>query len=209
MSPTPSSGVRIAVSQRSEFFASRRASGDFLDFQLQGWLNAVGVFPIPVPNGVRNRIDSWLRAVSPDGFLLSGGEDIGINPDRDTTELAILRYATRLRLPVLGICRGMQILAHTKGVSLKKVDGHAGTEHALLADPSLGFPDRVNSFHNNVVAICPPGYDVIGRHEDGTIEAIRALELPWEGWMWHPERRDEFERGELARARVIFGAVDG
>lgn len=197
--------IVVAVSQRREFVESRRAWGDFHDFQLQDWLSELPVIAVPVPNRLGKKLTAWLEKVSPDGFLLSGGEDIGDFPERDHAECEMVSYARARLLPVLGICRGMQMLAHTEGVPIIKIPNHVGDEHPLVSVSPLDWPDTVNSFHTNTIEYCPAGYEVTAQHLDGSIEAIRNNQLGWEGWMWHPERRETFSTKEIMRARALYG----
>jgi putative glutamine amidotransferase len=64
--------------------------------------------------------------------------------------------------------------------------------------------DEVNSYHNFSLAHCPPGFVVTARAEDKTIEAIRHTILPWEGWMWHPEREPQFNTTDVMRFRALL-----
>ena len=121
--------------------------------------------------------------------MLSGGNDIGAFPQRDATETYLLDWAARGRKPVLGICRGMQMMAVHGGGSLVPVTGHVRVYHDLDDGGSpAGWPCRVNSYHDFAIAESPPPYTVLARAADGTIEAFGHVDLPWEGWMWHPER---------------------
>lgn len=200
--------VCIAVSQRREFIESRRTWGDFYDFQLQDWLNELPVIAVPVPNRLGDKLEHWLQKVSPDGFLLSGGEDLGEFLERDNTESVILEFARARHLPVLGICRGMQMLARSEGVPIVRISNHVGGEHPLISDSLLEWPEIVNSFHANTIEYCPQGYQITARHPDGSIEAIANSQLGWEGWMWHPERRAKFSEREIRRARALYGLSD-
>jgi putative glutamine amidotransferase len=196
----------VAVSQRVDAVPDRNEVRDALDQRLVQWLVAAGSLPVPIPNDLSNGIGddgttlaSWLEVVDPSMIVLSGGNDIGAFPQRDATEAHLLDWAERGRRPVLGICRGMQIMGTHNGGVLASISGHVGTYHDL-GDCGLpeGWPGRINSYHEYAFMECPPSYNVIARTIDGTIEAFRHVDLPWEGWMWHPER-DPVRRQDIER----------
>lgn len=199
--------ARLAVSQRVDYLPGRQEFRDSLDQRLIGWLQVVGALPIPVPNRFPREqgIEAWLAAINPHAIVLSGGNSIGENFDRDTTEAALIDYASASSLPLLGICRGMQMMAHYEGTGLESSPGHAATRHALRPLNEAAFPEEVNSYHNWRLASCPRGYAVTAEAEDGGIEAIRHRDLPWEGWMWHPEREEPFIQNDIVRARDLLG----
>lgn len=199
----------VAVSQRVDRIEARAETRDALDQRLVRWLLAVGVLPVVVPNGLAgaSALADWLAAIEPQAIVLSGGNDIGEQPTRDATEYALLDYAATLRLPLIGICRGMQMMGSHAGVGLLPVSGHAGTRHPLscqVATEGALLPSEVNSFHNLQLASCPTDFEVLATAPDGALEALRHRSLPWEGWMWHPEREMTFSAMELARARALF-----
>lgn len=196
----------IAISQRVDRLPARAENRDALDQRLTGWVAALGALAVPVPNTLGDDLPHWLDTMRPTALLLSGGNDIGDSPDRDRTETALLQHAGLAGLPVLGICRGMQMMAHRSGGELVPLTGHAGTRHALLRDQiaSGELPAEVNSFHNWGLAACPQDYAVLATAPDGSIEAMRHRTLRWEGWMWHPEREALFATEDIARARLLF-----
>jgi putative glutamine amidotransferase len=116
--------------------------------------------------------------------VLSGGESLGENPTRDLFEEELLVICENKKIPVLGICRGMQMLVKRYGVSPQELEGHAGTVHALQGDVEV----TVNSYHNFGFFTVPPQFQVLSTASDGTVEMIRHINLPWLGMMWHPER---------------------
>lgn len=185
-----------AVSQRVDDVPDRGETRDSLDQALSVWLSKAGVAAFPVPNSLvashtpKISVTTWLDKLAPDLVVLSGGNDIGNAAARDATETAMLTWAERNSRPVLGICRGMQMMGVAAGSALIRLEDHVRTHHELGGD----WPGRVNSFHNFGFMRCPKGYRVISRAEDGSIEAMRHESLPWEGWMWHPER--ETHRGQ-------------
>jgi putative glutamine amidotransferase len=198
-----SEALRVAVSQRVDVWADRGERRDAIDQRLTAFLLAADLLPLLVPNGLESpaRFAAWIQAARPHGIVLSGGNDIGEHPERDLTEGRLLEHGRERRLPVLGICRGMQMMAVHAGGRLKAVNGHVRARHRLQAS---GFPDDVNSFHRFSIDGCPPGYVVTARAEDGTVEAIRHEVLAWEGWMWHPERESSFSAADIGRLRTLF-----
>ncbi|MEP7083605.1 MAG: gamma-glutamyl-gamma-aminobutyrate hydrolase family protein [Betaproteobacteria bacterium] len=201
--------MRIAVSQRVERIAERNEQRDALDQRLVRWLEQVGVLAYPVPNSLGDAVavTAWLTALGVDGIVLSGGEDLRVSPERDDTERALLRHARSELLPVLGLCRGMQMLAEFSGGTLTRLPGHVDIQHALDIAEGCALPPTVRSYHAWGLIDCPVGYEVLARAADRSIEAIRHPGLRWEGWMWHPEREPVFGLTELARARALFGGA--
>lgn len=193
----------VAVSQRVDEYPGRQEMRDALDQRLIHWLHIAGYQPYPVPNVLADgtALNAWLERLRPSGIVLSGGNDIGQIVARDRTEAGLLAYARQHRLPLLGICRGMQMMGNWLNVSLKPVEGHVASRHMLSGD----ITGPANSYHNFSLADCPRGCRVLARSEDGEIEAIGHQDLPWEGWMWHPEREDEFLERDTQRLRDVFG----
>lgn len=196
----------IVVSQRVDFIKDRGENRDALDQRLTRWLASLGGLPIPAPNNLGSSFELWLERLKPQGIVLSGGNDLGESPERDATEKILIDYAIYAELPLLGICRGMQMLAHHAGEVLTKIDGHVSIRHSLMKNDSetLPLPAEVNSFHTWAVLRCPKNYSVLATAPDKSIEAIRHIERPWEGWMWHPEREHTFLESDLTRARNLL-----
>lgn len=153
-----------------------------------------------------------------DGLIVGGGDDIGaelyggrilpdvrVDPARDRLELTALEQALERRLPVLGICRGAQMLNVFHGGSLH-VEVHEVYEHAprlrtvlprkminLDAGSRLhgyvrqtGF--RVNALHHQSIDRLGRGLTVVGQDQYGIVQAVENPELPFLiGVQWHPE----------------------
>lgn len=193
----------VAVSQRVDVIEDREERRDALDQRVTSWLGAAGLLPLVVPNGFASptELREWLGVVSPAAVVLSGGNDVGEVPERDLTERCLLDHASESGLPALGICRGMQMMAVWAGGTLKSVEGHVRTRHVLSGEMT----NEVNSYHNIALADCPPGFVVTASSEDGEIEAMRHESLPFQGWMWHPEREATFSVADVDRARALLG----
>jgi len=202
----------VAITQRIDSVAGRAELRDALDQRLVQWLVHAGFLPVLVPNTLSatghpsgQALESWLQVIQPGALILSGGNDIGEYPARDDTERYLLSWAETKRVPVLGICRGLQMMAVWAGVDLVKKEGHVGTRHQLVVHARKDeWPANVNSYHNWGLASCPAGFEVAAKAEDGSIEAITHSKLPWEGWMWHPEREAPFSPQDIKRLKRLF-----
>lgn len=201
---------KIAISQSIEVNVSRNERRDFIDQSLVSFIASLGYLPITIPNNLSNLfvtktkkyslLNDWLNSISVDGFVLSGGNDIGSCPDRDETEAFLLKYAENKKLPVLGICRGMQMMAVTSGVSLEAISGHVATSHSISGE----WNEHVNSFHKLAIMQTPNEYKVLARSDDLSIEAMRHKTNRWEAWMWHPERNKPFSDSDKQRFKRLF-----
>ena len=201
----------VAVSQRVDHYPDRKETRDALDQRLITLLLVAGFIPVQVPNRLykalpdgrfdHEGLDGWLAIIKPEAFVLSGGNDIGQSIDRDLTEGWLLEHASQYQKPLLGICRGMQMMAQWGGVGLRPVQEHVRTKHILSGE----IASEVNSYHSFALASCPVDFKVLATSEDGEIEAIRHHSLAWEGWMWHPEREEYFAACDVQRIRALFG----
>jgi putative glutamine amidotransferase len=162
-----------------------------------------------------------------DGLMLIGGADIdpavygaardpateSVYPDRDRFEIAMLRGAIARGLPVLGICRGLQILNVALGGTLvqdlvaadgshphRRVRGtFEGNDHTVrlapgsLAARAVGAQVHVaHCHHHQAVRSLGEGLAATGRAEDEVIEAIELADGRWAlGVQWHPEADDK------------------
>lgn len=200
----------VAVSQRVDNYPDLNETRDSLDQRLTTFLLAAGFMPVPVSNRLCNissnkqydygALHSWLISVKPQAFVISGGNDIGEYIERDITEIYLLNHAEERKIPLLGICRGMQMMAHWAGTELRRINGHVRTRHTISGE----IFGEVNSYHHFTLSACPAEFKILARSEDGEIEAISHDTLPWEGWMWHPERESKFNSRDLNRLRGLF-----
>ncbi|MFI7240226.1 gamma-glutamyl-gamma-aminobutyrate hydrolase family protein [Streptomyces cyaneofuscatus] len=163
-----------------------------------------------------------------DGVVIAGGADVeparyGATPDprtgppareRDAWELALIEAAIELRVPLLGICRGMQLLNVALGGTLHQhLDGHTGGYAVFGGHPvdpvpgtayAAAVPEQttVPAYHHQAVDRLGTGLIASAHAPDGTVE---ALELPDHeslvlGVQWHPEMGDD--------PRVMAALVD-
>ena len=158
---------------------------------------------LPIPNLGAEAAVRHFRAWGLNALLLTGGEDLGSNPRRDDTELALLIHALDQGLPILGICRGLQLMWTHLGGQLSPVSGHRAVRHPIQG---IEGPRTVNSFHAQALAADPslPGVEILAKAEDGTIEALRLPGKPVLGLMWHPEREAMPSENDIALVRTLF-----
>ena len=181
-----------------------------------------GCTPVVIPSyDDEKALTSLLDSL--DGIVLSGGADIdpeflreepldcvSINPRRDMQELLLVRLAVDRQIPVLGICRGIQVLAAALGGKLyqdiKSQHDRPCIEHSQTI--ARGLPSHevtikkdsllyslmgtetlaVNSFHHQAVKEVPAGFRVTATAPDGIIEGMESTTFrPILGVQWHPE----------------------
>ncbi|OAN51500.1 gamma-glutamyl-gamma-aminobutyrate hydrolase family protein [Magnetospirillum moscoviense] len=183
----------VGLSQRVVVDPRTNERRDALDQRWMPFLAACGMTGVPLPNHTETALQV-AQACGLAALILTGGNDLaalaGDAPERDETERALLDWAAE-RLPVLGVCRGAQHLAHLAGGQLERVGGHAGTRHRV--EP-LG--REVNSFHDWAITQAPPGADVLARAADGSIEAFRLGNRT--AILWHPEREAQPHPDDIA-----------
>ena len=181
--------MNIVVSQRYDWVDNRGEFRNNLDQRFVEFLTRLGgrVFPIPtMPNDIKY-VKAWLNEANIKIIVLSGGNDIGSCPQRDALESNLIGLAQELELPLIGVCRGMQMIAKTFGSELHGISNHVNTSHDIIVGSKRY---KVNSFHNYAVTKCPAGFSTLARAHDGSIEAFESTSNKILGVMWHPERED-------------------
>lgn len=197
---------RIGISTRLDTISGRDERRDALDVRWAPLLWDLGYVPISLSNGLTD-VASYLEALNLNGFILSGGNDIGSAPARDRLEKGVLDYSLERGLPVLGVCRGMQFINDYCGGSLVKVPGHVATRHNLVGRwaKDHGFRN-VNSYHSQAILKDTLSEDMVSlaESEDGIVEALLHKTLPWLGIMWHPEREQVPSESDLKLLKNHF-----
>jgi len=191
-------------------------------------LSLAGAIPLIMPYlESRSEDDDYIREVldKVDGLILPGGNDIdpalynsypeknlgNISPERDLWELKILEIAMEMGKPILGICRGFQLINIYYGGSLK-VDVCGNNDDSKIPHMALMVPKyyrthqlqikkdtrlakifagdeiAVNSYHHQAVDEVGEGLTVSAVAPDGYVEGIEDLNYPYLlGVQWHPE----------------------
>lgn len=156
-----------------------------------------------------------------DAMIVTGGGDVDpprygekpnvelmdVDASRDDFELAAIPHWLELGRPLLGICRGLQVLTVATGGKLYQdlptagFNNHWNAEQAhepvhgiratpgSLAELALNGREKVNSIHHQAVAVTGPGYVATAWSDDDVIEAVEKSDgSPVMGLQWHPER---------------------
>ncbi|PEO82738.1 hypothetical protein CN558_22265 [Bacillus wiedmannii] len=187
---------RILISQRVDIIAEYGERRDALDQRWASFLRKTRALPFPVPND-RQSLLEILKTVPPDGILLTGGNNPvkygGNAPERDEIDALLIDYSVAYKVPLIGVCRGMQSIILYFGGSLKKMDGHIAVRHQVNGQINR----IVNSYHALATDIVPPCLEVIAYSEDGLVESVKHSTLPIMSIMWHPEREKEFDKDDI------------
>lgn len=183
---------------------------------------ATGAIPVLLSRAA----DPHELALRLDGFVLAGGEDVDprcygavpgphsslLDPSRDVFEIDLVHAALARERPLLGICRGAQLLNVAFGGSLTPdLPVGSGESHAFVGYPAshrshavditpdtqlaVPFGDRlmVNSYHHQCIDQVGTGVVIAGRAPDGVVEAIELPGTDMLGVQWHPEMFSDIE----------------
>lgn len=202
--------------------------GAFCDLAYSRSVERAGGVPVVLPlTRDRRTLEEFLARC--DGFILSGGGDLGeetgaygrlltasernalgkVDAVRDEMELYLAQEAVRREVPLLAICRGIQVLNVALGGTLSaEVAGHRGTTHKLVwTDPLLNLTE-VNSSHHQALDRVASPLKVVARAEDGIVEAVVLVGARFcVGVQFHPERMESGE--ELFRKLVLASQAPG
>jgi putative glutamine amidotransferase len=193
-------------------------------------VEAAGAVALPLtPAHEQRSLDLLLERI--DALVLSGGEDIdparygqhphpalgAITPARDEMEFHVLEGAIRRGLPILAICRGMQLLnvawggtlfqdlpsqrpgpiAHRQQAAIHQTAHEVSVAPDSVLRSIVGVDSLdVNSFHHQGIDRLAAGLRAVAWAEDGLIEAVESTDGRWiVGVQWHPERGEAEARG--------------
>ena len=195
----------VGVTQRVSIIPEYGERRDCLDQAWTKFLAACGLLPLLLPN-VTEAAFALCESNAISGLLFTGGNDLaslgGDAPERDAVENALFDWAVERGLPLLGVCRGMQVIQGHFDIQLRPVTGHVAHRQLIQIN---GEPQEVNSYHRFGAFHSAPPLDVWAVSDDGVVKAIRDSEKPITGIMWHPERSTPFSPADIALFRRVFG----
>jgi len=188
---------RIALSLRIIESTDYDEKRDALSHDWPFILEKLNFTPIYVPNNLLD-LKAFLKELKIDGIILSGGDNIGDNSERDHTEKELIDFGLSSQIPIFGVCRGMQVLNkrfggfHTESSEKK----HLAKNHSVILNETFSLllgnnTFNVNSYHRNIIYEDSLGKDLkpfAKFEDDNSIEGFYHIDLPIIGVMWHPER---------------------
>ena len=196
--------MKIAVTQRVEYLTKRDEYRDALDHRVVQLIVKLGCLPILIPNSLETmKIEELLKDTKLQGIILTGGNNIGDFKSRDRTETKLLNYSINNKIPLVSICRGMQLMNIQQGGSLKPVQNHANSFHKVRF-LTTGHSFFKNSFHNFSIDKLGFNFSIDAISEDGEVEAIKHNINPHYGIMWHPEREKKIDQQDTNIFKKIF-----
>ena len=195
----------VGLTQRVAVEAKHGERRDCLDQRWAVFVERLGFVPVALPNIAPHHVPALLDVLRLDAVILTGGNSLhvvepaapGAAPERDAFEAMLVDEAVRRSIPMLGVCRGMQLINLHLGGQLSRLAGHVACDHLVMvetpyssASASASASVRVNSYHNwgiradQLAASLIP----IARDRQGNIEGFVHESARLSGIMWHPER---------------------
>ena len=200
---------RIAFTQRITKEKNYKEIRDCLD---QNWINLafkLNSIPLILPNVDKKHTNKILNICKPNLIVLTGGNDISqkikndnkIYKKRDDFELSLIRYSIKNSIPLIGICRGMQLINIFFEGKISKIQDHVRRKHKIffLKKNKNIFTDKVNSFHNWGIKFKDLGknLDILATDKENNIESFIHKSKKIIGIMWHPERNKFFNKKDV------------
>jgi N5-(cytidine 5'-diphosphoramidyl)-L-glutamine hydrolase len=204
----------IAITQRLVLNDSYYELREALDIEWGGLFQTLNYLPIVLP--IEYDFEKYFTTIDIGGILLTGGNDINtyksseISFKRDFFEKKLIDYGIKNDIPILGVCRGMQLIANYFGSSFKRVEEQVAIKHKLVINKDSKYFNKliklgkVNSYHDYAVAEVPKELLISATNESGVIKSIEHREYKIFGQMWHSERETPFDKDEIALIKNFF-----
>lgn len=203
---------KIAVTQRIVEDNSTKEIRDALDQRWSKFLHELNMLPILLPGDCDFK--TYFSDVKIDGILFTGGNDLSIFSNspvdklRDEFESELIAFGLNNKIPMIGICRGMQVISRFFNEEVVQVNNHTGIRHKIkFINDAYSRSQKeleVNSFHNFGIINISDNFIIHAKSDDGVIEAIEHKENRIYAQMWHPEREKIFSEYDLAIFRSFL-----
>ena len=208
----------IFITQRLTEIKEYSEERECLDIRWATFLQKCGLLPIALP--INCDVSDYWQCIKPKGLLLTGGNNLeccqaedDLNKKRDAFEQKLIIQAIKENIPILGVCRGMQMLAWYFGSTFGPVKNHVAVSHPIVVDGESVFHPFymneifVNSYHD--FAVFEESKEFVARvwsRTDQCIEGMSSLDNKIAGIMWHPERESPFSKCDVAFFKSFFSS---
>ncbi|WP_440651965.1 gamma-glutamyl-gamma-aminobutyrate hydrolase family protein [Candidatus Pelagibacter sp. HIMB1495] len=204
----------IAVTQRLLLNENYYEVREALDVNWGKFFKKINFLPIILPIEFDHK--RYFNSVKIDGIILTGGNDLNnvnknkLSLKRDIFEKKLIKYCIKKRIPVFGMCRGMEIIGDFFGANFKRVKNQVGIRHSLDINKKskyfneLNKISTVNSFHNYAIDKMPSDLIVSARSNSGIIKAIEHKKYKIFGQMWHSEREKFLNKNQISLIKKFF-----
>jgi len=185
-------GITSRITESSDYFEIRDSlSQDWSNYFFENFPNDIWV---TIPNQGSKSIE-YFKSLKLNVLILSGGDNLGDTINRDETEVSLLKFALHNLIPVIGVCRGMQLIHVYYGGKIESGDSSFSKIHKSK-NHIINYKENeqiiVNSYHTNkiVESTLSKEFTVLARCiEDNSIESFYNKNIL--SIMWHPERKIE------------------
>ena len=192
----------------------KRHFSTYIDFLDHYWLNFFDKKKyefLLVPNSKKLATKLIKNNKNIDLIIIPGGNDLfeksKISTSRLKVESLLINFSILKKIPLLGVCRGMQLINHYFGGSLSKIKGHMRKSHNIYLKDNLFLKDRmiVNSYHNFGVKKINVAkkFKILAVDSNNNIEMFEHEQKKIIGVMWHPEREKNYKKLELIFKRLV------
>lgn len=198
----------LALTQRVEHVPDYNETRDCIDQNWYGFVMCCGFLPLLLPNSLE-AVRLLIDKIKISGIIITGGNNLvkygGNAQERDNVESFLVSLAVAEDIPLLGVCRGMQVIQDYFGVALEQVKGHVAVMHELTMNREKVIK---NSYHSYCSKNSVDELIVSAVSEDGAIEAVKHYNKKIFGIMWHPERNRPFDTSDIDLVKEIFKDED-
>jgi len=175
----------------------------YIDFVDHYWINYFEkrnyvFYQLPNSKKISKKILETINNI--DIIILPGGNDL-IKKDkysniRLNVEQNTISYGLKKNIPILGVCRGMQVINNFFGGEIYKINGHMKKNHNIYMKTNIFGKKKyiVNSYHNYGISYISKSkkFYTLADDKDNNIEMFKHKKKSIYGVMWHPERNNNF-----------------
>ena len=196
---------KIIISLRLEKIGKYEEERDNLDIRLSQIIEKSGYMPVLMPNNLK-LTSQYLNQIRPKGVILSGGGDPTKKDKRLKNELNLIKYSLQKNIPLLGICRGAQVLNIFFGGKIKKIKNYWKKNKRIYGPLIKKKKIKINSYHDYgfTEEMLGKNLNPIAYSSDKIIKSFIHNKYKFFAIMWHPERYKLFKNFDKNLIKKFF-----